>query len=146
MGRAPIRKLNQDSAVKPESTVIISIRLDEEVYNTYSKIAQDWAIPVEVLLADRLALCQEHNSSRPVYFTDAQRLRLEGLTNTAPLHDAEAALTAISRALTVDFGEVNIQLSSNQKRRLALGCRRGQSPAEYAGEIFLREVRKVAGV
>lgn len=95
------------------------------VLEPYQKEADAKRVPLADVLKTRLKRCQNHRSSKPLYFTDEQRSRLENLLGKASIEDAESALTAIAQMQKFKLGSVDIELSDQDLRRLKNRLRPG---------------------
>ncbi len=130
-----------------EPTVILKVSLPKSVHDSYEQFASLIGVPLEDVLADRLQSCVDHNAGRGVYFNDPEREELENLAGRRPLRTAEDALEALRALQTLELAKaVPITFSAGQLRRLNMGRRVGQSLADHVSTLFLREVRRVAGV
>lgn len=151
MGRYPANKPepgNEAPALNEgEVPQIIKLAVPPDLYAEYEELAQKQGLTVAELMIHRLQRCKDHISVRPLYFTDAQRTRLEALIGKRPLDTTELALSAVSAAFKVRIDQFDpISLTVNQVRRIHMGAIGGQTPQDKLEFIITRAVSKETGI
>lgn len=100
-----------------QPNVLLRVDLPVGVLQPYQEEADKKRVPLTDVLKTRLKRCQNHRSSKPLYFTDAQRDKLENLLGKT-IDDADQALTAIAQQMKIKIGSVDVQLTDQDLRRL----------------------------
>jgi hypothetical protein len=99
----------------------IRITLPEEVLSEYESQAATLDIPVERIIAQRLAMAANYTSDKPLYFSDEQRQALEHILGRNVLHTQDALLQ-IRNAMSVRLGKVVIPLHQTLLMKLKSRC------------------------
>lgn len=139
---------NEAPAVnEDEVPVVLKLSIPQELYAEYEKLAAAQSLTVTELVMHRLRRCRDHNSLRPLYFTDSQRSSLENLLQKRPIETAEQALALLNAALSIRIGEFPpIPLSAQQVKRIGMSGYAGQSAEERLSQIVQSAISKAVGI
>lgn len=126
---------------------VVKIAIPAELYSEYVDLAAKQGLTLNELIIHRLRHCKDHNSIRPIYFSDAHRQQLEQAVGKRPLDTADQAVSAILAVFRfrVD-GFEPIQLSSNQARRLQMAAYGGLTVEDRLRQIVTSAVSKSVGL
>jgi len=103
------------------SGVQVRIRLPEEVLNHYQQYADQRKESVDDVLAQRLAECADYTSTKPLYFSDSDRMEMEHILgkNLAKVPDALMLMRTLS---SVRVANTTINLQPGLLTRLKSRC------------------------
>lgn len=110
----------------PEKIVRMTIELPESLVKHYEEQGEAWGRTPEHEIATRLHRCRTYVATSPLYFTDDERRELEsalGHNCTNP----GVVLQQLKHAVTLQVGEVKIELPPNLQQRLRSRVFRGQT-------------------
>jgi hypothetical protein len=143
----PERGNEAPAANDAELPVHIRLAIPQELYAEYEKSADRQGLTVTELIMHRLRRCKDHNSLRPIYFSDTHRGALETLLQKRPIETADQAIAALNSNLTVRVAEFPaIPLSPQQVKRIGMGGYAGQSAEERLVSIIKGAIAKAYGV
>jgi len=114
-----------------DSITRITIELPTSLIKHYEDQALAWDRTVEHEIANRLQKCRNYVSTSPLYFTDDERRELEAALG----HNCSnpgVVLQQLKHAVTLEVGEIKIELPPNVQQRLKSRVFRGQ---DYAGVV-----------
>lgn len=98
-------------------SVMLRLSLPDQVLQQYQAEAHDLEIPLEDLLASRLSECVTYNATKPIYFNDMQRQRLEKLLDRN-VSSAGQVLGLVEKLTTVKLNGIAINLRPPVVERL----------------------------
>lgn len=130
-----------------EGPVVLKLTIPLDLYAEYEGLASKQGLTVAELVLHRLRRCKDHNSLRPLYFTDTQRAQLETILQKRPLELSEQALTLLTTMLSLRVGELPpIQLTAQQIKRIQMGGYAGQTPEQRLAGIVQGAISKAYGI
>lgn len=119
----------------------LTIEIDPQVLRHLEDQAQKQGLNLEVIIARRLTACQDHVSTKPLYFSDLQRQDLEKLLGEN-LSTPEVALKTISKALSLAIDEHQITLKPDLLYRLQ-GRNLAKIPfGDFVGRTAVEELER----
>ena len=111
-------------ASAPTVDLRLALKLPTPIADSYKQEAEEYGVPLEELIANRLSACVTYNATKPLYFNDQQRRELE--TVLAKNLDKPATVTMLVRkAVSVSLNGVLISLGSNVLDRLRTRAPKG---------------------
>ena len=129
-----------------ELPVTIRLSVPQELYAEYEKAAANQGLTVTELIMHRIKRCKDHNSLRPLYFSDSQRSSLEQILQKKPIETAEQALALLGASLSIPIGDLPVQLTAQQRKRISMGGYGGTSAEERFAQIIRGAISKNYGV
>lgn len=99
-----------------EPITAVRLEIPTRVLDPYQEEADAKHRPLIDVVTARLNRCRAHRASKPLYFNDEQRAKLEAMLGKC--EDADEALKRIAAQATVRAGGVDIQLTDFDLRRL----------------------------
>jgi hypothetical protein len=139
---------NEAPAVnEAELPVTIRLAIPRDLYADYESAAAKQGLTVTELIMHRLYRCKDHNSLRPLYFSDSQRGALETLLQKRPIENAEQALATLNANLHVRISDFPaIPLTPQQVKRIGMGGYAGQTAEQRLIQIVQAAIAKGYGV
>lgn len=137
----PVLGVPEQIEVTSGPFISMSIRIPQDIYDEYKRVAVAQDLTVEEVIQHRLEACRSHNALRGLWFSDSERGQLENLIQKWPLESAAQALSIISRAASVKFDEIQISLTPAQKRVLSLSMFGGRTPKSFFEAMVKKELR-----
>ena len=104
-------------ASAPTVDLRLALKLPAAIAESYQQEASEYGVPIEELIANRLAECVTYNATKPLYFNDQQRRELE-LILSKNVKDAGTVLMLVRKAVSVSLNGVLISLGSAVLDRL----------------------------
>lgn len=129
----------------PEKVVRLTIELPETLVNHYHEQGEAWGRTAEHEMATRLHRCKTHVSTSPLYFTDDERRELESALG----HNCSnpgVALQQLKHAVTLQVGEIKIELPPNVQQRLRSRVFRGQTFEAVVTKQVIEGLKKFCGL
>lgn len=100
-----------------EKLMLLRIALPEAVAEDYARQADQRNIPVEDLMAERLAKSVSHNAGRGIYLQDEERQEAEQLLDRM-FRKGDELVSALRRSQTIRINSIPITLDANVLERL----------------------------
>ena len=104
--------------VTASSTIKLTLKLDESLYDTYAERATKFGRTVEDELQRRLNTCQSHTATSPIYLDDAQRSELTQLSGYL-LRTGDDVTKWAREMVTLKVDGIEIPISTTLAKRLA---------------------------
>lgn len=114
-----------------ETQTVVRIDLPLATIEPYQQEADRRKVPLADVVKSQLKRCKNYKASKPLYFNDEQRAKLETILGVN-CEDAESALLMIKEITTFKVGGVEVVMSDYDIRRLRGRLRRDKS---FAGEV-----------
>lgn len=130
------------SAANVRTTLVLS----EALYDKFAEQAiKHGRVTAEEEIAERLHRCQDYTSLSPLYFTDQERSELERAMGHN-LSSASQALAQLKNAVTLQVGEVKIELSPKLQQRIRSRVFRGQTYESVLRKEVVEALERFAGI
>jgi hypothetical protein len=131
---------------QPPTKVRVGFIMNEALYDKFHEqaIAHGRATAEEEM-AERLHRCQDYTSMSPLYFSDQERSELERAMGHN-LQSAAMALAQLKNAVTLEVGEVKIELSPRLQQRIRSRVFRGHSYESVLRKEVIEALEKFAGL
>lgn len=105
----------------PSPAILVRLDVPEPLLDTYSAQASNMKVPVEALMADRLARYSAFDAQKPIYFDDTERQELERLIGKN-VTSAREVLRILERNSSLSVGTARVTLKPNLLARLKSRC------------------------
>lgn len=128
----------------PTTLCRISFSIPEDLYLLYEQDAKDVDKTVEEIIIKRLHTCRGHNASRPLYFDDKQRGRLEAMTGGRILTDADAAIRRLENQASIRLDNTKVAIKPTLLTRLKSRCGRNQPFPEFVKKQAIEGLERYA--
>ena len=128
--------------VPSHASVSMRLVIPELVYSVYTEQADASNRGAGEVIAERVARCKEYNASRPLYFNDEQRGKLEALLGGRAIGSPEAALQRIADAFRVRLNNVSVQIDANSIERIKSRNPRGSEMDKLIPSLISNWVRR----
>lgn len=99
----------------------VSLTIPQVVKSAYADEAGTSGLSAEDLMADRLASCVTHTSTRPIYFNDDERRRLELLAGRQ-FKSAEEFNDYFAKAFTIKIDDISYTMAPLVRDRMLDRC------------------------
>lgn len=131
---------------EPHDTITrITIELPTSLILHYEDQGIAWDRTVEHEIASRLQKCKNYVSTSPLYFTDDERRELESALG----HNCSnpgVVLQQLKHAVTLEVGEIKIELPPNVQQRLKSRVFRGQDYATVVRKQVVDGLKRFCGL
>lgn len=128
----------------PKTLCRISFSIPEDLYLLYEQDAKDVDKTVEEIIIARLHTCRRHNASRPIYFNDEQRGKLEAMTGGRILTDADVAIRRLENLASIQLDNTKVTFKPTLLTRLKSRCGRTQSFPEFVKKQAIEGLERYA--
>ena len=128
----------------PTTLCRVSFSIPEDLYTIYEQDARDEDKTVEEIIIARLYTCRGHDSSRPLYFNDEQRGRLEAMTGGRILGDADVAIRRLENLASIQLDNTKVTFKPTLLTRLKSRCGRNQSFPEFVKKQAIEGLERYA--
>jgi len=125
--------------------VKFKMELPESLWNVYEEQAIAHGRSVEDEIEERLKLCQEYQSSRPLYFTDADRVVLEKAFGHV-LAKPSQVLDRLGNLLNLRVGNIKVELPDRLQTRLRTRVFKGHSYEEVVQREVIQGLERYCGL
>ena len=142
--RKPTDTRNSPSVVvphTPETKVRVTIEMGASLFDLLETQAIEKGELIESYIVDKLNRTREYTAMAPLYFNDVQRARLERILDHN-ITNVDVALNQIEGVVSLQVGDVGIQLTPKLQQRLASRVFRG----ETFEKVVTREVTRALEV
>lgn len=128
----------------PKTLCRLSLTIPEELYELYEREAEEKSKTVDEVVINRLYVCRGHDSSRPIYFNDEERSKLESLTGGRILPDAKTALRRIINQASIILDSTKVAFSPTLLNRLKSRCGRNQPFTQFVKDEAVKGLERFA--
>ncbi len=125
----------------PENRVSLRLEVPQSLFTLYEEQGAKFNREAEDEMVERLRRCVTYTATKPLYLDDDQRRKLEDALEHN-IGSAEQAVAQITTALSIQVGDVGVEIPAQVARRLASRVFRG----ETYEEVIKREVIKALEV
>lgn len=130
-----------------EVPVQVRLSIPRDLYDEYESLALMQGLTVTELIMHRLRRCKDHNSLRPLYFSDYHRAALETLLQKKPLETADQTVALLTSSLSIKIGDFPpIPLSAQQVKRIGMAGFAGQTAEQRLAQIVQSAISKAVGI
>ncbi len=137
----------QQTTAPVSSQVVVTIRLNEALYDVYAEQAIKAGRDVGDEIAQRLIRCVDYNAQAPLYLDDAQRGELErALGHNLSKHNIPWMIARLSELLTLKVGEVEVPLPEQVQARLRTRVFRGEDYASVLKREVINGLKRFVGL
>ena len=141
LGQLPV-----EPQVEAEVYTSVTVRLPQNVYDEYRRVATAQGQEIEEVIAHRISQCRSHNALRGLWFGDSDRSALEDTLQKRPLESPAQVLSALKsggsfKLETADGETLSISLTPAQRKVLKLAMYGGRTPQKYFEDLIRREFR-----
>lgn len=125
--------------------VKFKMELPESLFNAYEVQATEHGRSLEDEIEERLKLCQDYTSARPLYFTDADRVVLEK-TFGHVLAKPSQVLSRLSALLNLRVGNISIDLPERLQERLRTRVFKGSTYEQVVKREVIQGLERYCGL
>jgi len=122
----------------------ISFSIPEDLYELYEQEAADQDKTIEEVMIQRLWTCRGHDSSRPLYFSDEERGKLESITGGRILPDASTAIRRLENQASLHLDNTKVTFKPTLLSRLKSRCGRNQSFTAFVKKQAIEGLERYA--
>ena len=133
--------INRDPAQK----VRVVLEVPQHIFTLYEEQGAKFSREAEDEMVERLRRCVTHTALKPLYLDDEQRRRLEDALDHN-LTSAEQAIAQVTSAISIQVGDVGVEIPSSLARRIESRTFRGETYDEVVRREVIRGLEVFAGV
>lgn len=137
--RTPV--INRD----PSQKVRVVLEVPQHIFALYEEQGAKFSREAEDEMVERLRRCVTYTALKPLYLDDDQRRKLEDALEHN-ISSAEVAIAQVCTALSIQVGDVGVEIPAQVARRLSTRVFRGDSYEEMIKRVVLHGLKVHCGM
>lgn len=148
------KKSADPTATSPRTTVInrdpaqkvrVVLEVPQHIFALYEEQGAKFSREAEDEMVERLRRCVTYTALKPLYLDDDQRRRLEDALEHN-ISSAEVAIAQILTAVSIQVGDVGVQIPSHVMRRLPSRVFKGETYESVVEREVIHALERFVGL